>query len=80
MGNVSDCAADFRTGTASASKGEWNGEQLIPAWWTEEIGKMRVVIPEDEKKALTHYAYHIKAGKRNLCGRGSIWSVSDLFP
>ena len=44
-------------------KGEWNGEQLIPAWWTEEIGKMRVVIPEDEKKALTHYAYHIKAGK-----------------
>ena len=25
-------------------------EQLIPAWWTEEIGKIRVVIPEDEKK------------------------------
>ena len=52
-------------------KGEWNGEQLIPAWWTEEIGKMRVVIPEDEKKALTHYAYHIKAGKEIFAAEGA---------
>lgn len=60
-------------------KGEWNGEQLIPAWWTEEIGKMRVVIPEDEKKALTHYAYHIKAGKEIFAAEGAFGQYLICF-
>ena len=60
-------------------KGEWNGEQLIPAWWTEEIGKMRVVIPEDEKKALTHYAYHIKAGKEIFAAEGAFGQYLVCF-
>ena len=60
-------------------KGDWNGEQLIPAWWTEEIGKMRVVIPEDEKKALTHYAYHIKAGKEIFAAEGAFGQYLVCF-
>lgn len=79
MGNVPDCRKDLCTGTASASKGEWNGEQLIPAWWTEEIGKIRVVIPEDEKKALTHYAYHIKAGKEIFAAEGAFGQYLICF-
>lgn len=35
-------------------KGNWKGEQLVPQWWIEEMGQSRVVIPGDEKKALTH--------------------------
>ena len=35
-------------------RGKWNGEQLIPEWWVEEMSKMRIEIPEDKKKALTH--------------------------
>ena len=35
-------------------KGNWKGGQLVPSWWIEEMGKPRVEIPGDEKKALTH--------------------------
>lgn len=52
-------------------RGKWNGEQLIPEWWVEEMSKMRVEIPEDKKKALTHYAYHIKAGKEIFAAEGA---------
>lgn len=51
----------------------------LPAWWTEEIGKMRVVIPEDEKKALTHYAYHIKAGKEIFAAEGAFGQYLICF-
>ena len=54
-------------------KGNWKGGQLVPSWWIEEMGKPRVEIPDT--LCLSH-----KSRKRNLCGRGSIWSVSDLFP
>lgn len=33
-------------------KGNWKGGQLVPSWWIEEMGKPRVEIPGDEKKAL----------------------------
>lgn len=52
-------------------KGKWNGEQLVPAWWVEEMSKLRVEIPGDEEKALTHYAYHIKAGKEIFAAEGA---------
>ena len=52
-------------------KGNWKGGQLVPSWWIEEMGKPRVEIPGDEKKALTHYAYHIKAGKEIFAAEGA---------
>lgn len=33
-------------------KGNWKGEQFVPSWWIEEMGKPRVEIPGDEKKVL----------------------------
>lgn len=40
---------------------------------------MRVVIPEDEKKALTHYAYHIKAGKEIFAAEGAFGQYLICF-
>ena len=60
-------------------KGNWKGEQLVPAWWIEEMGKMRVEIPGDEKKALTHYAYHIKAGKEIFAAEGAFGQYLICF-
>ena len=60
-------------------KGNWNGEQLVPAEWVEEMGKQRVVIPGDEKKALTHYAYHIKAGKEIFAAEGAFGQYLICF-
>lgn len=60
-------------------RGKWNGEQLIPEWWVEEMSKMRVEIPEDKKKALTHYAYHIKAGKEIFAAEGAFGQYLICF-
>ena len=60
-------------------KGNWNGEQLVPAEWVEEMGRQRVVIPGDEKKALTHYAYHIKAGKEIFAAEGAFGQYLICF-
>ncbi len=60
-------------------KGEWNGQQLIPAWWIEEMGKKRVRIKGDEKKALTHYAYHIKAGDEIFAAEGAFGQYLICF-
>lgn len=60
-------------------KGNWNGKQLVPAWWIEEMGKPRVVIPEDQNKALTHYAYHIKAGKEIYAAEGAFGQYLICF-
>lgn len=38
-----------------------------------------VVIPEDEKKALTHYAYHIKAGKEIFAAEGAFGQYLICF-
>lgn len=60
-------------------KGEWNGEQLVPAWWVEEMSKPNVVIPGDEEKALTNYAYHIKAGKEIFAAEGAFGQYLICF-
>ena len=60
-------------------KGNWKGEQLVPQWWIEEMGQSRVVIPGDEKKALTHYAYHIKAGKEIFAAEGAFGQYLVCF-
>lgn len=60
-------------------KGNWKGEQIVPAWWIEEMGKPRVEIPGDEKKALTHYAYHIKAGKEIFAAEGAFGQYLICF-
>ena len=57
----------------------WQGEQLVPQWWIEEMGQSRVVIPGDEKKALTHYAYHIKAGKEIFAAEGAFGQYLVCF-
>lgn len=43
------------------------------------MGKMRVEIPGDEKKALTHYAYHIKAGKEIFAAEGAFGQYLICF-
>ena len=48
-------------------------------WWIEEMGQSRVVIPGDEKKALTHYAYHIKAGKEIFAAEGAFGQYLVCF-
>ncbi len=60
-------------------KGNWNGEQLVPSAWVEEMSKPRVEIPGDEKKALTHYAYHIKAGKEIFAAEGAFGQYLICF-
>ena len=60
-------------------KGNWKGGQLVPSWWIEEMGKPRVEIPGDEKKALTHYAYHIKAGKEIFASEGAFGQYLICF-
>ena len=60
-------------------KGNWKGGQLVPSWWIEEMGKPRVEIPGDEKKALTHYAYHIKAGKEIFAAEGAFGQYLICF-
>lgn len=60
-------------------KGNWNGEQLVPSDWVEEMSKSRVEIPGDEKKALTHYAYHIKAGKEIFAAEGAFGQYLICF-
>ena len=52
-------------------KGKWKGEQLIPAWWVETLSKPQVAIPGCAGKALSHYAYHIKAGKEMFAAEGA---------
>lgn len=52
-------------------KGKWNGEQIIPEEWIDEMTKMRVAIPGAEQVALSHYAYHIKAGKEIFAAEGA---------
>ncbi len=60
-------------------KGNWNGEQLVPSEWIEEMSKPRVEIPGDEKKALSHYAYHIKAGKEIFAAEGAFGQYLICF-
>ena len=43
------------------------------------MGQSRVVIPGDEKKALTHYAYHIKAGKEIFAAEGAFGQYLVCF-
>lgn len=60
-------------------KGSWNGEQLVPAWWVEEMSKPRVVIPGAEEAALDSYAYHIKAGKEIFAAEGAFGQYLICF-
>lgn len=52
-------------------RGCWNGEQLVPASWIDEMGKPRVAIPGAEGLALSHYAYHLKAGPELFAAEGA---------
>lgn len=60
-------------------KGNWNGEQLVPSAWVEEMSKPRVAITGDEKKALNHYAYHIKAGEEIFAAEGAFGQYLICF-
>lgn len=60
-------------------KGMWEGKQLVPAWWVEAMSKPRVAIPGDEKKALTDYAFHIKAGKEIFAAEGAFGQYLICF-
>lgn len=60
-------------------KGNWNGEQLIPAWWIDEMSKPRVSIPGAENMALSSYAYHIKAGKEIFAAEGAFGQYLICF-
>lgn len=60
-------------------KGAWNGKQLLPSWWVEEMSKPRVAIPGAENVALDSYAYHIKAGKEIFAAEGAFGQYLICF-
>ena len=66
-------------GQLLVQKGMWEGKQLIPDWWVEAMSQPRVAIPGDEKKALTNYAYHIKAGKEIFAAEGAFGQYLICF-
>lgn len=59
--------------------GWWYGEQLIPAWWVEELSRPRVNIPQAEGRALDSYGYHIKAGKEIYAAEGAFGQFLICF-
>lgn len=52
--NVSEFA---RLGLLYLQKGVWNGQQLIPAAWTEEAGKAHILANEGDEEIGHHYGY-----------------------
>lgn len=66
-------------GQLLVQKGEWEGEQLVPAWWIEEIGKPRVSIPNTSDSELKSYGYHLKAGSEIYAAEGAFGQYLIVF-
>lgn len=58
-------------GQLMIQKGSWNGAQLIPQTWVEELSKARVSKPEMKNRTLSHYGYHMHMGKNIFAAEGS---------
>lgn len=60
-------------------KGNWGGEQLIPAFWAEEITKPRIAKPGMEGRTLSHYGYQMHIGEKVFAGEGAFEQLMICF-
>ena len=60
-----------RLGQLFQHEGNWNGEQVIPAKWVQEMCLPRIAKPGCEHKVLNGYGYHFHTGEKLYAAEGA---------
>lgn len=68
-----------RLGQLFQHEGNWNGEQVIPAKWVQEMCLPRIAKPGCEHKVLNGYGYHFHTGEKLYAAEGAFEQLLICF-
>lgn len=68
-----------RLGQLFLHQGQWEGRQLIPAGWIQEMSQMRTAKPGCEQNALNGYGYHFHTGEKLYAAVGAFGQLLLCF-